>query len=260
VGTALAFATFGIGAVIISATIFPAIRLVSWNPERCRSRIQRAMRRVMQLFVWWMKTLGVLSYEVHGRERLEPAGQLVIANHPSLIDVVFLISLIPEVDCIVKRALYRNPFLRWPVSWAQYIPNNGSNEFIAGCARSLRAGRSLVVFPEGTRTVPGRPYTLRRGAAQIALAADCVVRPVRIICDPSTLTKAEPWYRIPYRKPHWRIEVDETYRAADGAGGREGNAPSIAARRLTERFRAGFPPIAPDAAHRTPDPSRAQSV
>lgn len=241
-GTGLSFVCFGLGGVLISLTLFPLIRLVSWNPERCRRRIQRAMHHTFRLFVWLMTRLGVISWEVHGRERLLQPGQLVVANHPTLIDVVLIIALMPEVDCIVKQALFRNPFLRWPVAWAGYIPNRESGALIDDCARALRAGRSLLVFPEGTRTIPGQPMALKRGAAQIALAAGCPLRPVGITCRPLMLTKHEPWYRIPPRPGHWRLEVGEALPVADVGAGAGGQA--LAARRLTQQLAAQFSPYA----------------
>ncbi len=241
-GTGLSFACFGIGAVLISLTLFPLIRLLSWNKARCRSRIQRAMHLTFRLFVWMMSRLGVISWEVQGRERLLQPGQLIVANHPTLIDVVLIIALMPEVDCIVKQALFRNPFLRWPVVWAGYIPNRDSGALIEDCARALRAGRSLLVFPEGTRTVPGQALALKRGAAQIALAAQCQVRPVGVSCRPLMLTKHEPWYRIPPRPGHWRLDVGEAIAAADFCGAPGGHA--VAARRLTQELAARFAPYA----------------
>ncbi|MGQ0618690.1 MAG: lysophospholipid acyltransferase family protein [Panacagrimonas sp.] len=235
VATGLCFASFGLGGVALSLSIFPLIRLLTWNQSRRRRRMQLAMHHTMRMFVWMMKSLGLLSYTVRGRPELLAPGQLVVANHPSLIDVVFIISLMPGVDCIVKEGLWRNPFLRWPVSWAGYIANTAPEQLIANCAQGLRSGRSLIVFPEGTRTVPGQPLNFKRGAAQIALAAGCPIRPVRIRCHPPTLTKSEKWYQIPPRRPHWQIEVGAAILPAEFATS-DGETQPLAARRLTRRL------------------------
>ncbi len=234
-GTGFSFACFGLGGVLLSLTLFPLIRLVSRDKDITRRRIQRAMHHTFRLFLWQMTTLGVISYEVSGGERLARHGRLIVANHPSLIDVVLLIAVLPEVDCIVKQALWRNPFLRWPVAWADYTPNSGSaEELVESAAAKLRAGRSLIVFPEGTRTVPGRPLNMQRGAARIALAAGVEVLPVTIVCQPTTLTKAEPWYRIPPRRAHWRLVVGEPLPAAEYAP--PACREALAARALTQHF------------------------
>jgi hypothetical protein len=92
----------------------------------------------------------------------------VLANHPTLIDVVFLISLLPNADCVVKRVAC-NPFMRGPVRAAGYISNDDGAGLVDDCIAAVRAGGSLVIFPEGTRSVPGQPPRLQRGAANIAV-------------------------------------------------------------------------------------------
>ena len=234
--TGFSFTCFGLGAVLMGFTVWPLLRLSS--RRRGAARVQRAVSASMRVFIWLMKSLGLLTWEVRGLEKLQSRGQFVVANHPTLIDVVFLISLLPEVDCIVKQALWRNVFLRWPVSWAGYISNESGEGLVAACAAALRDGRSLVVFPEGTRTRPGQPMSLQRGAAQIALAAGCDFRPVTITCDPITLYKGNAWYRVPDRRPHWILTVGEPVRVGDFAT--NGEPAPLAARHLTQTLARWF--------------------
>jgi 1-acyl-sn-glycerol-3-phosphate acyltransferase len=234
-GTGLSFACFGLGGVALSLSLFPLIRLISTDKDTTRRRVQRAMHYVFRLFALQMRLLNLISYEVHGGESLKQRGRLIVANHPTLIDVVLLIALMPEADCIVKQSLWRNPFLRWPVAWADYIPNNDSaEEFVEKCAAKLRAGRSLIIFPEGTRSMPGRPLTMQRGAARIALAANAEILPVTIVCHPLMLNKGAPWYKVPPRPGHWQLLVGEPLRATDYVSA--GVSEALAARRLTQHF------------------------
>src|SRR5262249_13856691 len=108
---------------------------------------------------------------------------------------------------IVKQGLWRNPVTRWAVTLAEYTTNDPTATMIEGAARALREGQSLVMFPEGTRTAPGKPVVFHRGAANVALRAAAIVTPVYISCDPVTLTKNQPWYRIPARRPHFTVRV-----------------------------------------------------
>lgn len=232
--TGFVFIAFGLGSVAISMTVFPVLRLIAWDKTRARSYIQRAVSIAFKGYVWLMRALGLLTYEVHNVERLWVPGRLIIANHPTLIDVVFLVSLMPRVDCIVKQGLFRNPFLRWPVTWASYIPNRMGEELVQDCAAALNAGGSLLVFPEGTRSVPGQPLRMQRGAAHIALAAGPDILPVTIRVSEATLTKGYPWYRVPRRRPHFCIKVGEP--VPPSVYNPDGRSGVLAARRLNEFF------------------------
>ena len=71
---------------------------------------------------------------------------------------------------------------------------------IEQASEALREGQSVIIFPEGTRTTPGQALQFQRGAASIAVRAAAVVTPVFIRCEPTTLAKNMPWYRIPPRR------------------------------------------------------------
>lgn len=157
-----------------------------------------------------MKRLGVLSYEISGAGKLaQTSGNLIIANHPTLLDVVFIISLLPKTLCVVKKAAWTNPFLAG-VMWATgYIQSDDPTQLITDCVESIEQDNNLLIFPEATRTVPGRPMRLKRGAASVIVESQRLFIPLVITCDPSTLTKAEKWFDIPNRKMHFKITVGD---------------------------------------------------
>lgn len=230
-GTGLSFAAFGLGGLLLWLLVFPAVRAGVRDAAR-RGRIARAViRRAFTAHVALMRALGVLTYEIIGAERLRRPGLLILANHPTLIDVVFLVSLVEDADCIVKARLLRNPFTRGPVLATGYVVNDEGPGLVEDCVRTLRAGRRLVVFPEGTRTPRDADLgPLRRGAANVAVRGGFDLTPVLIRCSPRTLGKGEKWYRVPSRRFHVRIEVLEDIPVAPFlAGGGE----ALAARRLT---------------------------
>src|SRR5262249_11762846 len=145
-----------------------------------------------------MRQLRVLTYEVHGREFLREPGQFVIANHPTLIDVIFLVACIPNAVCVVKDDLLRRFGVGALLRRAGYVGNGADPQTsLEACVEAMRDGATLIMFPEGSRSVPGAQSRLRRGAAYVALAAQKELTPVRISCKPSSLTKSERWYDIP---------------------------------------------------------------
>lgn len=231
--TALCFAVFGANALVLSLLALPAARLLPGGTERRRTRARRMLGHAMGRFTRLMCGLGVLTYEFEGAERLGRPGQLIVANHPTLIDGVFLLSFVPAATCIVKSALARNPLTGGSVAAAGYVSNSPTDVMIEGAADALRAGGSVIMFPEGTRSVPGGTPQFYRGAAAIALRAAAVVTPVYIRCDPPTLAKHDPWYRVPAQRPHFSLRVGAD---VDPEPFRGGAPPPIAAREFNEHL------------------------
>lgn len=207
--TGLSFALFGIGGFLLRILVFPLLGLFSRNALDHRRRSRRAIQLTFRGFVGFMHRTGLLTYQVEHPERLGQPGQMIIANHPSLIDVVLLIAQIPDTNCVVKEKLWHHPCTRGPLRAAGYISNNGSIDMLEEAAQALRDGQTLVIFPEGTRTTPGQAPQFHRGASAIALRGARVITPVTIRVNPTTLTKAEPWYRIPPRRIHFSLHVGE---------------------------------------------------
>lgn len=235
--TGISFFSFGLGGVLFWLLVFPALDLLVRDPGR-RGRYARALiQRSFAAFIDWMRLLGVLTYEIRGRERLQRRGLLVLANHPTLIDVVFLVSLTPEADCVVRSGLARNPFTRGPIRATGYISNDNGAGLVDDCIASVHSGKNLIIFPEGTRTPRSGPGRLQRGAANIAIRGVIDVTPVRIRCTPPTLSKGEKWYRVPSRRFHIAIEVGDDLPVAPFIAG---TTEAIASRRLTDRLGAYF--------------------
>jgi 1-acyl-sn-glycerol-3-phosphate acyltransferase len=234
--TGASFVAFGLGAVVVGVVLLPLVRIIPASRERRRERARTVMRLALRVFVGFMHRLGVLTYEFRGRERLGRPGQLILANHPSLIDVVCLLAFVPGAGCVVKGGLWRNPLTRGAVTLAEFIRNDSTADMIASAATALHDGQPLIFFPEGTRTRPRQPLAFHRSGANIALRAAASVTPVYIRVVPTTLTKAEPWHRIPARRPHFTLVVGEDV----DLQARRGAPLPLASRDLNERLQALF--------------------
>ncbi len=235
--TGLSFALFGIGGLCLRLVIFPLLACLPGDAASHSRRARRTVSRLFWLFIRFMAKSGVLTYEVQGAHLLGRPGQMIIANHPSLIDVVFLIGLVRDANCVVKQSLWDNPFTRSPVRATQYISNDGSMDMLDSASGALQAGQTLIVFPEGTRTQPGAAPAFHRGAAAIALRGAKIITPVVIKVSPTTLTKAEPWYRIPQRRVHFSFHVGADIDPQTFAA--QGPAPQ-ASRKLNEHLHHYF--------------------
>ncbi len=208
-GTGVSFALFGLVTFVLGFIVLPVIRVFSRDRARGRKLSRVVLGTGMRFFIWFVSRAGFIAYEISGREKLGRPGQLIVANHPTLIDSVYLLGFTPSANCIVKAAHFRNVITRGAVNAAGYIPNAPTEEMIHAAEAALQAGETLLMFPEGTRTVPGRPVQMHRGAANVALRGARVLTPVFISCDPPTLSKGLPWYRIPWSRPKWTLRVGD---------------------------------------------------
>jgi len=207
--TALSFVLFGLGGVLLRLLVFPAQRLLGGTVQTRQRRARLAVYHSFRALIRFLRAVGVLTMDVQGVERLGAPGQMIIANHPSLLDVALLIAHVKDTSCIIKHSLMHNLFTRGPVTASGYISNDHSLEMLERAAQVLREGQTLIVFPEGTRTPPDAQPRFHRGACAIALRGAQRVTPVFIRMTPQALRKGEPWYRIPSQRIHYQITVGQ---------------------------------------------------
>ncbi|WP_035014097.1 lysophospholipid acyltransferase family protein [Catenovulum agarivorans] len=215
--TGSAFLFFNLGGLILTLTVFPLIRICLPKGKVQTKYARKVIHYTFKGFVGYMRFMRIISLQVDNVELLKQAkGKVVIANHPSLIDVVVLISLLENADCVVKSALWRAPFIGGVVRSAGYIANDTDpEEFIQACKSSLSAGANLVVFPEGTRTTPGELPCFKRGAGNIAVRTQSDFLPVLIDVSPTTLTKGEPWYKVSPKRVKVHLVVLPEYQVTE---------------------------------------------
>jgi 1-acyl-sn-glycerol-3-phosphate acyltransferase len=231
-GTAFNFFVFGLGGLALRVLVFPLINLLIWERQLRTLLARNVIRYAFRGFIGLLRMAGILRYEIAGLERLERKGLLILANHPTLIDTVFLMAFVKQADCIVKSALWRNPFTHGPVRAAGYISNDSGVGLIEDCIGSLENGSNLIIFPEGTRTPANGEINLKRGAANIAIRGGWNVTPIVIRCSPPMLGKGVRWWRVPTRRSHFRIEVREDIDVLSFIA--DAGSEVLAARRLTD--------------------------
>ncbi len=117
-----------------------------------------------------------------------PSGEPVIfaCNHASLIDIPVLYKALPvEFRFIVKKELFKIPLLGFAMKTAGYIPidrarGRAALKSMKEAALRIREGASIVVFPEGTRSLDGNLQDFKEGGFMLAVKSGCPVVPVAI--------------------------------------------------------------------------------
>lgn len=233
--TGFCFLTFTVMGVLFRVFVCPLVYF-SGGDKAARERLgRRIVCRSFAAFVWLMQSLRVMEYHVHGKvERLKTEPLLLCANHPTLIDVVLLMSLTSSATCLIKSALREAFATKGPVTVTGYIANDGGPKLVQACREAIETGETLIIFPEGTRSRPGVKARLHHGAACAALAAGKNITPVNITCEPPSLMKGQPWFSIPERKLRFDITIGEDIDIAPFMGLQNERGRPIAARRLTD--------------------------
>ena len=207
-GTGLAFIEIFTGGLLASTLLLP---LLQWFPGDKKRRAQLIILKMFHFYLLSLEFFGLIDIIIHGKEKLtNSVGAMIVANHPTLLDTVVLMALVPKAQCIVKHELFTHPFLGGMIRHAGYIRNDLEAEaLVEACRVALQKGANLIIFPEGTRTKPGTLPHFKRGFAHLALMTQARITPVVIDCTPPTLGKGVKWWRIPEEKPVLTLWVNE---------------------------------------------------
>lgn len=191
----------------------------------------RRQRRVHQLGQLWFKRaltgyvhilsgFGIADCDYTGFEKLrhQTGGYVVAPNHPSMWDVVFLLSKLDPMTCVFKASLIFNPMFSGGAMLAGLIPNTPPLRMVKRAVDVLESGERVLFFPEGTRTRKheGLLNPLQGSMGLIAKYSQVPVWPVLVQTDTDYLSKGWPVWRLPRKKTHIRMRVgDPIYCGAD---------------------------------------------
>ncbi|MCH5322627.1 MAG: 1-acyl-sn-glycerol-3-phosphate acyltransferase [Helicobacter sp.] len=158
-----------------------------------------------KFFIFCTEILGYLRYEFTDFNQLGEKSQIIICNHPSLLDVVLLLSKVRRVNCVVKAELSKNVFLYPAIKACGYILNTKNEELLHKSLEVLKKEESLLIFPEGTRTK--EKIIFHKAPFYLAIHSAKWLTPVFIQMDPKTLQKGVKWYHTPKNKVNYKIYV-----------------------------------------------------
>jgi len=177
VGATLSLYILGYPLTIVGVTLGCLAALVNWQ----------AFIRVGCL-VWARLLFWILGRHPHvtGREHLA-AGKayLVVANHSSMYDIPALMAAVPGIAIMGRDHLLRIPLFGRLLKILHYVPIDttsarSARQALARAAEEIRAGVSVGIFPEGTRTTTGRVQQLKRGFVAVLRESKSDILPVSI--------------------------------------------------------------------------------
>jgi hypothetical protein len=236
-GGLLCFAIFGLGSVTLSAALLPPLWIFVWDGHRRRLLFVRCVRLSWCLFRQIMVSLRLIEVRVSQEDRrllASLASTVIVSTHPSLIDIVLLVSMTKDATSVVRGGLFKNPIIRFVVANA-FICNDGDlGELMSRAVGALKGGYNLIIFPEGTRN-DGVLGKLKRGAAHIAIGGMADVAALRSSPHPPMLRKGRGWRDAGEDRSVYDISVRAVLKTADAIDA--GKSRHINAKALTARIR-----------------------
>lgn len=228
------FIIFGSGSLFLATALFPTMKLFIHPHDKFQKAARFVISRTLAWFCRVMHRMGAADFIYDDKSKYKNLSHcIVVANHPSLLDVVFLFAVIPNADCIVRAGLSKHVISG--IIKLLYIVNSLDVETLMDdCVETLNKGNTLIIFPEGTRTPRHGQNEYKRGAARAALASGCPLIPVHIGgTSKYGLGKHDPFFSYNHTEKYtWEFTMLEPIDPKDYA-----DMPvPIAARKMTEKL------------------------
>lgn len=135
------------------------------------------------IMAWFRIACGV-RYEISGRENLSGEPVVMLANHQSEWETVYLQLLKPPVCTVLKKELLNIPIFGWalrllhPIALDRSKPARAMRQVLSQGTARLKEGLTVLIFPEGTRVEPGKRRRYNKSGTVIACRAGVPVVPV----------------------------------------------------------------------------------
>jgi len=205
-----ALAMLGLGCLLWTVLAWP-LGLVL--PSRWGMRVGRRMATLgFRAYIWLLHIIGLGRFDIAALDALRSAGPLIlVANHPGLLDALMVLSRLPNVTCIFKASLMRNPMWGAGARLAGYISNDLFLGAVNVAVDELHHGSQLLLFPEGTRSDPMPLGEFQIGAAYVSYRSGIPIQTIIIEQDSHFLGKGWPWLKRPDMPMYFRIRLGRRF-------------------------------------------------
>lgn len=122
--------------------------------------------------------------DISGLENINPNGTYVlVANHQSFWDIMVLYGINRHFKWVAKESIMKIPFIGWNMQLNQYVSvakveRSSIKKMLTECRNWLSSGSSIMIFPEGTRSLDGNIGEFSDGPFKLACGANVPVVPI----------------------------------------------------------------------------------
>ena len=149
-------------------------------------------------WAWAMRLIRVLDLRTPNQTRRKSQdGEIWVMNHPTILDVSFMLKFIANGTCVYKRSIGSNPLYGAVASLAGYIPNVGGVDVVRLSCEALARGEDLIIFPEGTRSTRMKLDKFKPGFALIAKRSRATINVMWMDSPADFMTREVAFSAIP---------------------------------------------------------------
>ena len=178
---------------VVRSCIFAGVQLLVTPPWAVASLLSfplpplaryRIISAWSKLIVWTAAKVCGVRYRVVGRENIPATPCVILGKHESAWETLAFQAIFPPQVWVIKRELLFIPFFGWglamlsPIAIDRKAGRRALRQMREQGTQRLQQGFSIVVFPEGTRSLPGIPGTYQVGGAWLALETGAAILPV----------------------------------------------------------------------------------
>ena len=202
----IGFGIFGVGAILMNFCLFPFIKN---NKNLCSDAVRASWRFFVGLLVF----MRLIKIDV---KRLgEIKNKVIVSTHPSFIDILILISLIPRSTCFVKKELAHNPILKNIISSIFLTNELEIEELKSQTKKMLDMGFNVIIFPSGIRHRKNEYPKIKKGAALVAMNANKNIVPIKLFSSEDFLFIHQPFYAAGNKTVIFELEMGEEIKIED---------------------------------------------
>lgn len=191
----ISFSVFGIGCLIVGFLVLPIVNFFIKKKSKRLNIYSNIVHSTWKFFVKFLQLIGVLKFSIENINSFKHIkNSIIVATHPSYIDVLILLSLIPRTTCFVAPRLTENTFFKQVVESMFLISGKPLDELLIDTDFMLKEGFNVLIFPSGIRHRKNEYPKIKKGAALIAMNSKKDVIPVIMHTDFDFLQIGQPFY------------------------------------------------------------------
>ena len=207
----LSFVVFGFATIFMGYVCFPLIKLFVSDKQKRLFKYSLFVRTAWQIFVKYLKLIKIISVKTNDLDKLKNIkNSVIVTTHPSFIDGVVLLSIIPNATCLVADRLAENWLTQNIVKSMFVISGVPVEDIVKQTDKMLENGLSVMIFPSGKRHLANEYPKIRKGAALISMSANKDIIPIKMTTDIPFLQIGEPVSKPLEKTVEYTIEVKET--------------------------------------------------